>query len=112
MKLTNEEDAITQAVQAGYLDYSDRFPAGLCEVRVGWSICARYYRQNGKPGTKFWQIGRVSDALLDPAFWQALQNAICDPPKTSRTYWKVMARKWFETRLSGGDLEAFWQSLP
>lgn len=93
MKITNEQDAIKQAVEAGY-EYGD-LPEELEESEYETIL------------------------LSDPAFWQALGRARgwfegeWKPSSDELPHsWKHYAFEWFQTRLSTGDLEAFWQSLP
>ncbi len=103
MKLTNDQDAYEQATQGGYK------MAPEYELK---------YRDSDQ------------ELFLDPAFWQALGKARgwsseslcsrCDQPMNdcdhsgggSYHLWMKWAIKYFKTRLSNGDLAAFWQSLP
>jgi hypothetical protein len=103
MTLHNEQDAIKQAVEAGYnqrnwdliriMDYGQLFEEDIAEI------------------------------LQDPAFWQFLGKAReWDKVVTVKTgipgvvydqeatlFWGL---KYFETRLSNGDMQAYWESLP
>lgn len=99
-KLSSAQDAIRQAEEKGKYDPKSRF--GRDEKYI----------------------------LLDPLFWQALGKARgwdeADhtggeaqfsgawelQEERARNKWKLFAAKWFETRLSNGDEQKFWESLP
>jgi hypothetical protein len=127
MKLTKEQDAIKQAVEAGYA------PKTMNRLDFAYLIA------RPDENEKFFPL-----ILQDPAFWQALGKARgwksgcnictevhftgmhnasdeeayeCKNPKQHMTTgyqdpWLHHALRYFETRLSNGDPEAFWQSLP
>jgi hypothetical protein len=105
VQLNNEQDAIKQAVEAGY-PTTKIFLAPL--DGESWF----------RPLNEAW-------ILEDPAFWQALGKARgwrtreydMETVGRGKTHvvqeiWKTNALRYFETRLSGGDTSAFWQSLP
>ena len=112
MKLQNEEDAIKQAIEAGY-DPTKVHPS----VRL-----PKQYLEEVKSFT-------IDGILSDPAFWQALGKArgwnYCklhsfvgsnlDSERCNdcnHDGWLMHALRYFETRLSGGDLNRYWQNLP
>lgn len=97
MKLNSEQDAIKQALEAGYkTSYHD-----LQAIGDGY-----------KP----------ERILQDPAFWQALGKArgwespygVCPNCEelSEMEAWKYHALRYFETKLSGGDTNQFWLTLP
>lgn len=118
MTLHNEQDAINQAVEAGYsprwvTQTHSEFWFGMSENKT---LC-------------------ISETLQDPAFWQALGKARGWKPSDDRKYpiaifekhfdggvttafkpeigeWQYHALRYFETRLSNGDMKAYWESLP
>jgi hypothetical protein len=101
-KLLSEQDAIQQAVEVGYVS-----PDRLAE------------------GTPLYFVDTV---LSDPAFWQALGKARgwtgvvfhgymkdgADHLEISHYLprWQYIGLRYFEVKLSGGDLNQFWTSLP
>jgi hypothetical protein len=102
MKLQNEQDAIQQAVEAGYPEYV---------------YCENFdmYESTGSHCE--------SEVLLDPAFWQALgkargwENSVCFfnsfvNRKECDECWKLHALGYFETKLSGADTSQFFKDLP
>ena len=117
MTLHNEQDAIQQAVDAGWK------PHPVIRGAPIESIDPDYMH---------------AEVLQDPAFWTALGkargwasadcgyvwgNKTCSELKRcsgcGKGYgsprpleWKVFALRYFETRLSNGDTQAFWESLP
>ncbi len=92
MTLHSEQDAIKQAVEAGYKPGIHISP---CEIE----------------GVEAYHKG---DTLQDRAFWQALGKARGWKEEKGRRIadWLYYALRYFETLLSGGDRKAFWQSLP
>jgi acetone carboxylase gamma subunit len=118
-QLHSAEDAIKQAVEAGY-DW--RETASIVTI-------SKYRLKELPPFYAFPFI------LQDPAMWQTLgkarewaeePNVVCskcggrgeatcsctDPWPPTELEWKWHALRYFETLLSGGDMNAFWQSLP
>lgn len=107
MTLHSEQDAVKQAVEAGgYAPFVNRE----------------------------WNTHDIQKFLQDPAFWQALGKARGWHDKITYGLWEwngsayhksapsylqmkltqsqFYALRYFEARLSNGDLTAFWQSLP
>jgi|GEM_PF-4927867 len=95
MTLHSEQDAIKQAEDAGYISTIEP-----CEL-------------DGIP------LYHTLDTLIDPAFWIALGKArgwftgewqpnSDKSPHGCNHY----AFEWFQTRLSKGDMKAYWESLP
>lgn len=97
MILKNEQDAIKQATEAGYDDSI---------LRWGEMIMA----------------AKIALILQEPAFWQALGKARgweqrCDASECEdRDEWREHQHEWLDANddalLSGGDMKAFWESLP
>lgn len=145
MRLNNEQDAIKQAVGAGWK--SDILSKPLADYEI--SMLTRPTLQGDTVGIWFRYAHRHNqnlanltleflwaDIAQDPAFWQALGkargwatqhfnrdgtiaqnhrgksrgvtrcNAFCEAPSLYH------AVKYFETKLSGGDINQYWQSLP
>ncbi|HSY52432.1 MAG TPA: hypothetical protein VLC46_26765 [Thermoanaerobaculia bacterium] len=110
-KISNEQDAIKQAVEAGYRPYDVKMYYRFTEDVTG------DLREHEHP---FWSL----DCLFtDPAFWQALGKARrwSDISKFGdinferlgvHPGWLTLALRYFEVKLSGGDLNQFWTSLP
>jgi len=103
MTLHNEEEAIKQAVEAGY---------PTTRIFLAPLDGERWFRP-------------LNDAAIfqDPAFWQALGKVRgwSDVSKFGdinfgrpgvHTGWLPVALRYFEVKLSGGDLSQFWTSLP
>jgi hypothetical protein len=91
--LHNEQDAIKQAACAGY-----RFPSGPTLT----------------PDETI-ELAYPPEVVLDPKFWQTLGKARWNHEMKSMydtPDWLHYALRYFETRLSNGDMQAFWQSLP
>jgi len=139
MTFHSEQDAIKQAVEAGY--ESNPGTGATSAIEFGDESAVIIYRdQDGSRLTSRKGV-RIVEVLLDPAFWQALgkargwQYSICDHIGCLRTFpcgcgnhscacgqfhadpespatWKYYALRYFETRLSNGDMQAFWQNLP
>lgn len=109
--LKSAEDAIKQAYDAGYRN--DHF-----------------VNTYGHPRENGWQV-----VFQDPAFWRALGKArgheedvcdwcsdrkcligevLCSRHETSGVmpWWKYYALEYFETLLSEGDQEKYWENLP
>lgn len=92
MTLHNEQDAISQAcAQGGYKHY---YPVDNTD--------------------------HLAFILQDPAFWQALGKARGWPEHGDRPRERYIdnytslghALRYFETKLSGGDTNQFWSTLP
>lgn len=107
MKLTSAQDAIEQAIEGGY---------------QGEATISQYG-------------GLVTDVIfLDPLFWKALGKARgwsdthdhnitvrkFPPPEFKEEIvsddivkqFQLHSHQWFETRMSGGDENKFWEYLP
>jgi hypothetical protein len=125
-QLHSNQDAIKQAVEAGYWrnpGTGTKSKAFLEGNQVRLTVLA-------KSGEAVDVLTlHLSDVLQDPAFWQSLGkargwgNALIHPDGTpcgladdpvhfARPTHLHHALRCFETVLSGGDLKAFWQSLP
>ncbi len=113
MKLTNEQDAIKQAVEAGYRPGAHRhvlFNYSMYEYALGCTF----------DDPAFWQaLGKARGFKTTDKFWTAPLCSGCGNESSSYEccgeaipIWRYHALRYFETRLSDGDLEAFWQSLP
>lgn len=103
--LHSAEDAIKQAVKAGY-QRIDPIPG----VTAAMAKDGPYLSKHG-----------LEKILLDPLFWQALGKA--RGWKNSTFYevyvggtiygeWMRKALDYFETVLSGGDIQKYFESLP
>lgn len=103
MKLSNAKDAIKQAIEGGYKQYEEHVRV-LNGVLYPLEVDGRHYSQ--------------SDIFTDPLFWQSLGKArgwvfnFKEADDSIYNQWERIAKQWFETRLSNGDEEKFWQSLP
>jgi len=108
MTLHNETEAIKQAVEAGYKpDFKT----------INYSY-AQLDPADKKSNYRF--INELE--VMTAAFWQALGKARgwdADVEKTgtyldmlSTENWKHHALRYFEVKLSGGDLNQFWETLP
>ena len=133
MTLQNEQDAIKQAVEAGWKP----FDWGTKWKCVGVSVQEGKFEAAGRPYISK-SLARI---FQDPAFWIALGEArgwgyqeatktitdfVCQDCGTSvggtgehncdyselKPFWLYYALRYFETKLSGGDTQAFWQNLP
>jgi hypothetical protein len=115
-KLASAQHAIKQAIEGGY------------DVRwnPAWLNVEKIDSQGNVTPLKNDQV------FTDPLFWQALGKARgwelhtctdCNNPDSKcncnekdfealQNTWNVWAMRWFYTRLSNGDEEKFWQSLP
>lgn len=144
--LHNEEDAIQQAIEAGYIWSGE----GRMDVR----LTSRMQRIENSldiiwtsPSKNRVRLLLPLELLSDSTFWQALGKArgwmtthlrrrcpnhgrnsyggekfcfICGAEVqdfeiqdgVDADAWKHHALRYFDTRLSNGDLSAFWQSLP
>lgn len=91
MILHSEQDAIKQAVEAGY-----------------------------EPPVSYWwgDFGYIAVILQAPAFWQALGKARGwgkpgpDDHLSLSWNWYTYALRYFEVKLSSDDLTQFWETLP
>ena len=121
-KLTTEQDAIKQAVKGGWKKNSR-----IIDVTFGGGVVFAKKR-----GHIYQETLNLAEILQDPAFWQALGKArgwkkeyllTIDeflPPPVGKFFeygaeleeWAYHALRYFETRLSNGDLTAYWRSLP
>lgn len=101
MKLTNEQDAIKQAIEAGY----------------------PYDPEAQKFKDDYEKLDWTMRVLLDPFFWQALGRArgwksedgaymIQGEIVPTLRDWQSHAMNWFIGRMSNGGEEKFWESLP
>lgn len=87
MNLNNEQDAIRQAREAGYVS------GHLWEIPEG----------------KEYSWYAVMAMLNDPRMWQALGKARGWP----ESYWRYACMQYFENLLlRGGDTNKFFQELP
>jgi hypothetical protein len=105
MTLHNDQDAVKQAMIGGWKPKGvqhENTERGLNNILADFNFEPSY--------------------LQDPAFWQALGKAreweLDGEEGATPGYpllgdeWKTHALRYFETRLSNGDIAAFWQSLP
>lgn len=129
MTLHNEQEAIKQAIEGGWQAYQLEYKNN--EVQIDTERVLIYSHDRLVKDFSYEKI------LLDPLFWQALGKARgwkeekcmdeSDFPNASdgfklilkeiiipvREYdWKYNAIRYFETRLSSGDLKSFWENLP
>ena len=114
-KLNNTQDAIQQAIEGG------------------WRSSLHKANQNAEVEAIIDNAIRQERWYLDPLFWQALGKARgwidekyplgsmpCDREQCDSRYCEYagfrdpeeIAKRWFETRLSNGDENKFFQSLP
>jgi hypothetical protein len=133
-KLENEHDAIKQAVEAGYMlpVNSDFLGVEMDVPNLRWYL--RFYDKRANQSDTYTFC--LPDTFQDLAFWQALGKARgwnmlesrkhIDHLEDGRTSYddevrrfsyyesdpEYHALRYFETRLSNGDTQAFWQSLP
>ena len=124
MTLQNEQDAIKQAVEGGWL------PVVGWDAK--WEVVGdefRYDMEHSRDGFSYSSIC-VRAIFQDPGFWQALGKArgwggYVGETAPARGYfggqdsfsfegdeWELHALTYFSERLSAGDLNAFWKSLP
>lgn len=122
-QLHSAEDAIKQAVGAGWLP---RFfdTKDLVDSNGDWI------------GIENSRVMNMAECLQDPLMWQALGKARgwrespylcpgCDtigrgkynhmrdcPIKDRVENWQIYAQLWFRTLLSSGDMKKFWEGLP
>jgi hypothetical protein len=100
--LESERDAIKQAVEAGYI--------GRGKLGINANDLSQI-------------LANIPAVLQDPAFWQALGKARrwSDISKFGdinfgrlgvHPGWLTLALRYFGVKLSGGDLNQFWESLP
>lgn len=110
MILHNEQDAIKQAIDEGaYKGEGARFNYLEATFNdVGW------YRKDG-----YAENENLADVLQDPDFWQALGKARgwekCEHKTDYMNHpftWGYYALRYFETLMSKGDMQKFWESLP
>jgi hypothetical protein len=103
MTLHSEQDAIKQAVEAGWFPVEKE------------PLLSHTYSQHGK----HWlfeiddspkAILSFADMAANPAFWQALGKA--RGWEKDNIYWLDMALSYFSTILLKGDTRIFWKSLP
>ena len=119
--LRNEQDAIRLAVEAGY-DQSQL---------VGMKEAEEF--EPGRHRSLTWQEEKTIALILqDPVMWIALGKArgwilhkcqfcgredmdthMCACPAEGLIYpWLYYALRYFETRLSNGNMQAYWQNIP
>lgn len=110
MQLKNSKDAIQQAIEGGYGERKGIPPLLSFEGKL-----------------VFFGGGSISvlQALTDPLFWQALGKVrgwkiyreLSVGTKNPVTFtndsdWQKYAIEWFMNRLSNGDEQKYWESLP
>src|SRR5215216_4313424 len=120
MKLHNEQEAIKQAIEGGFMyPYSEydnlsiQFDTERVLVYDHDRLC---------------QTRSYEECFCDPKFWQSLGKArgweycklhsfegssegCLECAVEKKNLWKIHALRYFETRLSGGNLKNFWESL-
>lgn len=112
MELNNEQDAIKQAVEAGFGSQQTvhdalkdfHFTNTVLQDSAFWQALGKARGWKKDPNYRTHRIGSHSDD------WGGTSDAPCDCNKPKD--WKDYAHQWLETRLSNGDLEKYWQSLP
>lgn len=135
-KLHSEQDAIKQALEAGYeSNPGNGIPSEVSFDAEEESKVHIFYRtKSGENGG--YRSFTIEQILLDPAFWQALSKArgwdfIVELNNADRVgnwmangreggewleymgqEWEYHALRYFEARLSNGEMEAYWESLP
>jgi len=108
-KLNSVEDAVKQAIDGGW---KSDFKA----VRgTDMFFADGSFWLKGTDGSTV--LISYEQILIDPLFWQALGKARGWGEKwnidgANFTVWKERANSWFRNRMSCGDENDFWQSLP
>lgn len=125
MTLNNEQDAINQAVEAGYNRYP--MPMTILPSPTGMG------HGNSIPNfdvisqdLAFWSaLGKArgwedtDGALIVFGIWKKYhgrepdgEDELTEYEEREAPLWKFYAHRYFETRLSNGDMQAYWESLP
>lgn len=136
MKLSSAEDAIKQAVEAGFIPKStgllfDMHVDRMREIEKMWKDAVPSMTptnlENSALHAGYGEGFRDCSIILDPAFWQALGKArgwkeiickicrdhICGHGAFNRINgWRHYAHQWLDVELSRGNINDFWESLP
>lgn len=131
MTLHDEQGAIKQAVEAGWMPKDWNFASIMFDGLSNDGSMAMFSNEKGDDG--IWQEYAIEVIFSDPDLWQSLGKKMGwvtdeysvsfgnDHPRLAHRYggiaytqgtWQYHSRRYFETLLSGGDMKPFWESLP